>query len=331
MTDFSNIEESLSKIREAFSALQNRVETVVIGQRDVVRQILLCTLTGTHALLEGVPGLAKTTLISAIAESLNIEHGRIQFTPDLMPADILGAEFLEEEKSTGARHLRFEKGPVFTQILLADEINRTPPKTQSALLQAMQEKSIVIAGKHYDLPFPFLVFATQNPIENEGTYPLPEAQLDRFMLKIIVDYPAEAEEKKIAVLSPRELPAIQKLDLSEQTSFDWSMCYQLLDEMPVTENVIEAAVGLARSSRPEGSEDEFIRQNIRWGAGPRASQFLIFAAKGWAILDGRATPVIEDLKAVAKPVLRHRIIPSFSAEAEHLRADDLIEYLIQKI
>jgi MoxR-like ATPase len=243
-----------------------------------------------------------------------------------MPADILGTEYLEEDKSSGERHLRFQKGPVFTQVLLADEINRTPPKTQAALLQAMQEKIATISGQDYDLPAPFIVFATQNPIENEGTYPLPEAQLDRFMFKIVLGYPSLEDEKNISVLSPTNntspIKAIEK-------TIDFSAWTQLLEEMPVSDSVIDAAVKMVRLSRPIET-DSFINKNVRWGAGPRASQYLISAAKACAAANGEATPTFEHLKKIAKPVLRHRVIPSFAAESNQISSDNIVDYLLEK-
>ncbi|MBF0196066.1 MAG: AAA family ATPase [Planctomycetes bacterium] len=315
-------------IRESIEKVKKDLSRVVMGQESVVQEILISLITGGHVLVEGVPGLAKTTLVSALSSCLGLQFGRIQFTPDLMPADILGAEFLEEDKVTGNRHLRFEKGPVFAQMLLADEINRTPPKTQAALLQAMQERSVTIGGTNYDLPFPFMVFATQNPIENEGTYPLPEAQLDRFMFKIRIDYPELTDERAIAVMSPRTLP---ELKIDSTPDIHWQEWYKLLDAMPLADTIIDAAVKLVRATRPEGAEaDDYIKENVRWGAGPRASQYLLLAAKGAAAIEGCATPSMEHLRSITPSVLRHRIIPSFSAEAHHLNSESIIADLIKK-
>lgn len=318
----------LEEIQSNSEIIRQNLSNTIVGQKRVVEQVILSLVTGGHVLIEGVPGLAKTTLIASIAQSSGLGHGRIQFTPDLLPSDIIGSEILQEDHANGSKSLKYEKGPVFTQVLLADEINRTPPKTQSALLQAMQERKVSVGGQTYDLPFPFLVYATQNPIENEGTYPLPEAQLDRFMLKLVVEYPELEDERKIAVMSPRELPHSAEVKPLE---INWQTWYQFLDAMPVAETIIDAAVNIVRASRPRTrEEDEYIHQNVRWGAGPRASQFLLLAAKGLAAISGQATPNIQHLKDVAIPVLRHRIIPSFSAEAAHISSEQIITYLLDK-
>lgn len=320
--------EQLKLFQTTIHDIRAKMAQVIVGQSECVEEIILGLITGGHVLIEGVPGLAKTTMVSTLAEVLQLQYQRIQFTPDLMPADILGSEILEENKATGQRSLRFEKGPIFTQILLADEINRTPPKTQAALLQAMQEKFVSVAGQGFKLPEPFIVFATQNPIENEGTYPLPEAQLDRFMLKVVVQYPNLEEERRIAPISPRE--RLKKPDpVTHQ--MNWGDCYRLIEQMPLSETVVHAAVNLVRASRPEVAEaDQVIKENIRWGAGPRASQYLLQAIRGLAAMRGESTPTIEHLKAVAKPILRHRIIPSFSAEARHFYSEDAIDHLVKK-
>jgi MoxR-like ATPase len=318
--------QTLDEIQKTISQIKENLSSVIVGQTEVIDEISLSIITGGHVLLEGVPGLAKTLLISCLAKCLNFNYNRIQFTPDLMPADILGTEYLEEDKSSGERHLRFQKGPVFTQVLLADEINRTPPKTQAALLQAMQEKIATISGQDYDLPAPFIVFATQNPIENEGTYPLPEAQLDRFMFKIVLGYPSLEDEKNISVLSPTNNTS--PIKAIEQT-IDFSAWTQLLEEMPVSDSVIDAAVKMVRLSRPIET-DSFINKNVRWGAGPRASQYLISAAKACAAANGEATPTFEHLKKIAKPVLRHRVIPSFAAESNQISSDNIVDYLLEK-
>lgn len=321
-------EKTLEDIRQCTEEIRHNLSKSIVGQSEVVDEVILSLVTGGHVLIEGVPGLAKTTLIKSIAESSGLQHGRIQFTPDLLPSDIIGSEILQEDKATGNKTLKYEKGPIFTQVLLADEINRTPPKSQSALLQAMQEKKVSIAGHTHELPFPFLVYATQNPIENEGTYPLPEAQLDRFMLKIVVDYPNIKDERKIAVMSPRELPGSHN---PSPLHIDWQNWYKFLDAMPLAESIIHAAVDIVRASRPVSKDvDEFIHQNVRWGAGPRASQFLLLAAKGRAVMSGQVTPNLQHLKDIAIPVLRHRIIPSFSAEAGHITSKQIIEYLLDR-
>jgi MoxR-like ATPase len=317
---------TLSEIQQTIRKIKENLSTVIVGQNEVIDEICLSIVTGGHVLLEGVPGLAKTLLISSFAKTLNFDYNRIQFTPDLMPADILGAEYLEEDRESQVKKLKFEKGPIFTQILLADEINRTPPKTQAALLQAMQERITTISGQNYELPFPFIVFATQNPIENEGTYPLPEAQLDRFMFKIILGYPSLEDERNISVLNP----TLNKTSINHiDENINVEAWMNLIDQMPVSESVIDAAVNMVRLSRPI-EEEAYINQNVRWGAGPRASQYLISAAKACAAVNGEATPNFEHLKKVAKPVLRHRIIPSFAAESKQISADKIIEYLIEK-
>jgi len=325
LTDIDQLKQFQTTIQD----IREKMSQVIVGQKESVDEIVLGLITGGHVLIEGVPGLAKTMMVSSLSEVLQLDYRRVQFTPDLMPADILGSEILEEDKATGQRSLRFEKGPIFTQILLADEINRTPPKTQAALLQAMQEKHVSVAGQGFKLPEPFIVFATQNPIENEGTYPLPEAQLDRFMLKVVVQYPTLEEERKIAPLSPRERTSKPE---SISGEIAWGDCYRLIEQMPLSETVVDAAVNLVRASRPDYAEaDDVIKENIRWGAGPRASQYLLQAMRGIAAMNGEMTPNIDHLKAVAKPILRHRIIPSFSAEARHFHSEDAIEHLIKKI
>ena len=314
-------------IQNVSAALEASVANVVIGQKDAVQDLMIGLWTGSHVLLEGLPGLAKTTLVRSLASALGLSYRRIQFTPDLMPADILGMEVLEEQH--GQRSMRFVEGPIFTQILLADEINRTPPKTQSALLQAMQEAQVSIAGRTVALPKPFIVFATQNPIENEGTYPLPEAQLDRFSLKVVMDYPSHDEELKIA-LSPRQMKSISAIDGIAQ--IDWEACSRYLDEMPVTQSIIEMAVKMVRMSRPDSAEaDDMVRINVRWGAGPRASQYLIQVAKARAAMLGKATPDVQDLAKAALPVLRHRILPTFSADARHVKSEDIIQHLLGRV
>jgi MoxR-like ATPase len=315
---------SESKITALHSQIQHGISEVIVGQEDAVEQLCIALLTGGHVLVEGLPGLAKTTLIHAISISLGLDFNRVQFTPDLMPTDLLGIEVLGDQKNGSS--LQFEKGPVFTQILHADEINRTPPKTQAALLQAMQEKRVSISGQDHALPEPFFVFATQNPIENEGTYPLPEAQLDRFTFKITLSYPTAEEEARIAIL-PSNFQGEKVKALESQP--DWKAWEAELEEMPITQTVIDAAVKIVRGSRPDDDlADEMIRENVRWGAGPRATQFILRSAKARAALQGRPTPELEDIKKMAYPVLRHRILPSFSAEAKHIDSEKIIAHLI---
>jgi MoxR-like ATPase len=320
------LSQEAEKIIPEFSvAIKEAVSSVVVGQKTAIDDLIVGLWTRGHVLLEGLPGLAKTTLVRAMSSALGLEYRRIQFTPDLMPADILGLEILDE--LDGSKKMRFEKGPIFTQVLLADEINRTPPKTQAALLQAMQEGQVSVAGQDMALPEPFLVFATQNPIENEGTYPLPEAQLDRFSLKVVMDYPNLQDEMNIAILNvdPVVVEPVKGLE-----DLDWATCRQHLEQMPITQTVIERAVKLVRASRPDSPEaDTMVKENVRWGAGPRASQYVLQVAKAKAAMAGKGTPDLDDLRAAALPVLRHRILPTFSAEARQLHSEEIIEHLLK--
>ncbi|MEL7530402.1 MAG: MoxR family ATPase [Bacteroidota bacterium] len=309
-----------------YKELKEEIAKVIIGQEEVVDNLLIALFCKGHTLLVGVPGLAKTLLISTIAEVLHLEFSRIQFTPDLMPSDIVGTEVLEVDEETGKKFFKFIKGPIFANMLLADEINRTPPKTQAALLEAMQEKRVTIAGEVHRLSPPFFVLATQNPIEQEGTYPLPEAQLDRFMFNIKVDYPSMAEEVEIVKATTSNKKVELKTILTEE---DIIFFQELVRKVPVPDNVIEYAVQLVnrtRISTPHATEE--IKELISWGAGPRASQYLILAAKAKALLKGKYSPDIEEINEVAIPVLRHRIVPSFTAEAEGISADDIIRKLL---
>lgn len=310
------------------SRFLSEIGKVIIGQREILDHFLIALICKGHSLLVGVPGLAKTLLIRSMAELLDLKFSRIQFTPDLMPSDITGTEIIEEDHTTGKREFRFFKGPVFGNIILADEINRTPPKTQSALLQAMQEHHVTTGGKTYALDEPFFVLATQNPIEQEGTYPLPEAQLDRFMFNIKIDYPSRAEE--VSIVS--STTSIMKNKLESIINKTELLNFQdLVRRVPVAENVIEYAVDLVGHTRPNSSAaPDFIKQWIEWGAGPRASQYLILGAKGKAALDGRPTPDIKDVKSLALPVLRHRLITNFNAEAEGVNVDGIIQQLIHR-
>ncbi len=309
--------------------IKSEIRKVIIGQEEVIDQLLISLLSAGHCLLVGVPGLAKTLLISTLARVLNLKFSRIQFTPDLMPSDITGTEIIEEERSTGQRQFRFVKGPVFANIILADEINRTPPKTQAALLQAMQEHEVTAAGQTYKLDEPFFVLATQNPIEQEGTYPLPEAQLDRFMFNVYIDYPSDAEEREIV----KSTTAVLDYDLEKVLAADDIMSFQrLVRRVPVSDHLVEYAVNLARVTRPnEPTAPEFIKKWVNWGAGPRASQFLILAAKTKAILEGRPTPGPEDVRFATYPVLRHRIVTSFNAEADGVDTMEIIRRLLETV
>ncbi len=321
--------DAVAELAEAHAEIVTEIEKRIIGQRRVVEQLLVALFARGHTLFVGVPGLAKTLLISTLAETLNLSFQRIQFTPDLMPADITGTEILEEDHATGKRTFRFIKGPVFANLVLADEINRTPPKTQAALLQSMQEFKVTAGGTTHDLPLPFLVFATQNPIEQEGTYPLPEAQLDRFMFQVDVDYPSEAEEEEIV----RQQTSDHKPELARVLSPQRIMQLQdLVRRVPVADHVVKYAVALARSTRPTApNAPAFIRESVSWGAGPRASQFLILAAKARAILDGRFAVAIDDVAALARPTLQHRLILNYRAEAEGLRPGDLVDRLLSVV
>ncbi len=308
----------IAEVKAAHETIVREVGKVIVGQSQVINELLISLLARGHCLLIGVPGLAKTLLISTLARVLQLKFNRIQFTPDLMPSDITGTEIIEEDTSTGRKAFKFVRGPVFANIVLADEINRTPPKTQAALLQAMQEHEVSAAGETHKLEEPFFVLATQNPIEQEGTYPLPEAQLDRFMFNLWVNYPSLEEEKQIVktTTSGREASLKVVLDASQIIELQ-----KLVREVPVADNVVDYAVNLVRQTRPnENGAPQFVKDWISWGAGPRASQYLILGAKTRAILDGRPTPDIDDVRAVARPVLRHRIVTNFNADAEGVDA-----------
>jgi MoxR-like ATPase len=314
----------LKKLNEQKSLFYDEIGKVIIGQDDVIEHIFIAMLCKGHILLEGVPGLGKTLIIKTISEVLDLDFNRIQFTPDLMPSDITGTEIINQNLETGNRELKFIKGPIFSNIVLADEINRTPPKTQSALLEAMQEYCVTTGGQTYDIDKPFFVLATQNPIEQEGTYPLPEAQLDRFMFNVLIDYPPFDDELNIVKsntsLNSNEIKKI--INSKELTDYQ-----NLVKNVPVSDNVIKYAVNLVHNTRPSGECLEITKKYIDWGAGPRASSFLILAAKAQALLLGKATPDIDDVKKVAIPVLRHRIILNFNAEAEGIKIDDVLNEL----
>lgn len=318
---FNSDAEALDSLKVKYATLQNEIRKAIVGQDEVVKFVLISIFGNGHCLLVGVPGLAKTLLVSSIGKSLGLSFNRIQFTPDLMPSDIIGSEILDEN-----RHFKFVKGALFSNIILADEINRTPPKTQSALLEAMQERRVTAGGHTYDLPSPFFVLATQNPIEQEGTYPLPEAQLDRFMFNIWVDYPSFAEEVEIV----KNTTTNKVADLTSVISGQEIVFYQqLIRKMPVTDNVVEYAVKLATKTRPGGEHaPAMVTDFLSWGAGPRASQYLIVAAKCHAALNGKYSPDIEDVRAVAVPVLRHRIVRNYKAEAEGYTVEKIIAELL---
>lgn len=321
--------EAVASLKENFSAMRKEIAKVIIGQERVIEELLISLLARGHCLLVGVPGLAKTLLIKTVAEVLDLKFSRIQFTPDLMPSDITGTEIIEDDRATGKKSFKFVRGPVFANILLADEINRTPPKTQAALLEAMQEHHVTAAGQKYILEEPFFVLATQNPIEQEGTYPLPEAQLDRFMFNLWLDYPSEKEEIDIVKsTTSMYVPSLQHvLGRSEILFFQ-----ELVRRVPAADNVISYAVQLVTRTRPrDPNAPQYIRDWLSWGAGPRASQYLILGAKTRAILEGRHTPDIEDVRAVVGPVLRHRIVPNFNAEADGVSAIQIVQKLMENI
>ncbi len=313
----------------ARAQIVEQIEKRVVGQRDVVEHLLISLFSRGHCLFVGVPGLAKTLLISTLADVLNLSFNRIQFTPDLMPSDITGTDILEEDKATGHRAFRFVQGPLFANIILADEVNRTPPKTQAALLQAMQEYRITAGGRTYPLDLPFLVFATQNPIEQEGTYPLPEAQLDRFMFLVDVGYPSAEEEVQIVKSTTAGAPPKLEKILSPERIL---ALQELVRRVPVPDHVVRYAVELVRNTRPkEPGVPEFVAKNVSWGAGPRASQYLVLAAKARAILSGRFVATVEDVRALARPVLRHRVLPNFTAESEGITSVKLVDQLVATV
>jgi MoxR-like ATPase len=321
--------QAVQRLAEAYRRITQELGKVIVGQQEVIEQLLIAMFARGHCLLVGVPGLAKTLLIRTLADALSLDFSRIQFTPDLMPSDITGTEVIQEDRASGTREFRFLPGPVFANVILADEINRTPPKTQAALLEAMQEHQVTVGGKRHRLSEPFFVLATQNPIEQEGTYPLPEAQLDRFMFNVYVDYPSEEEEfqivrqttadveqRLVATLSAEEILALQRI----------------VRRVPVADHVARYALKFTRLTRREkGEVPDFIRDYVSWGAGPRASQYLVLGAKARAVLHGRYYAGCEDVRAVAHPVLRHRIMTNFNAEAEGIRPDDIVDRLIERV
>ena len=318
--------EELAKARQSFFS---EVGKVVIGQQEILDHILIALLARGHSLIVGVPGLAKTLIIKTLSDVLDLSFKRIQFTPDLMPSDITGTELIDIDQNTGQRSFRFYQGPIFANIVLADEINRTPPKTQAALLEAMQEHKVTAGGKTYDLDEPFFVLATQNPIEQEGTYPLPEAQLDRFMFNLNIEYPSTEDE--VSIVRETTTPEIQSLN-AVITKPEIATYQDLVRRVPVADNVVEYAVKLVGATRPNSSTaPEFIQQSVDWGAGPRASQYLVLGAKAKAILDGRPSPNINDIQSLALPILRHRVLPNFNAEAEGLKVEDILNRLLDTI
>ncbi|HEY3320479.1 MAG TPA: MoxR family ATPase [Planctomycetota bacterium] len=321
--------DAVKHLKAAYDALKQEIANIIVGQDKVIEEVLIAVFSRGHCLLEGVPGLAKTLMISSLARCLDLSFKRIQFTPDLMPSDITGTEVIQDDKTTGERVFRFIKGPVFANIVLADEINRTPPKTQAALLESMQEKSVTVAGTQHKLTLPFFVLATQNPLEQEGTYPLPEAQLDRFLFKIFVDYPSDSEELEIMkrITTPSKA-TIKPVINGEQIN----LLQEIVLRVPVADHVFAYAKKIVRSTRPNmGEAPDFIKNWINWGAGPRASIYLILAGKARAILNGQFHVSCEDIEAVAPSILRHRIACNFTAQAEGITTDKVIEKLLQSI
>lgn len=326
LIDESKKATTLDSLPEAIAQLETEIGKVIIGQQEVVRQSMIAVACGGHCILRGVPGLAKTLLVKTLAHSLRLRFNRVQFTPDLMPSDITGTDIIEEDRTTGHREARFIPGPVFANIVLADEINRAPPKTQAALLEAMQERQVTVGGVRYKLDPPFFVLATENPIEQEGTYHLPEAQLDRFIFEIVMDYPEAGDERRIIA----ETTGNRTEDV--RTVFDGEALLRIQEivrDVPAASNIIDYAVRLVRSSRPDRAEAiPFVNDNVRWGAGPRAGQSLILGAKARALFNGRFAAGFDDVRAMAYPVLRHRILPNFRAEAEGVSAEAIIEALL---
>ena len=329
MSKNTNDTQKLEQLVEAKENFFSEIGKIVIGQKEILDFMLIALLTRGHTLLVGVPGLAKTLLIKSMAEICDLSFKRIQFTPDLMPSDITGTELIDIDPETEKRTFRFYKGPIFANIVLADEINRTPPKTQAALLEAMQEHRVTAGGHTYDIDEPFFVLATQNPIEQEGTYPLPEAQLDRFMFHLNINYPSIDEEVSIV----NETTVGKKHNVDKVFSKESIISFQdLVFRVPISDNVVNYAVKLAASTRPnENTGSEYVKKWVEWGAGPRASQYLVLGAKAKALLNGRPTPSIEDIQSLAPEILRHRILPNFNAEAEGIKVDDIVNQLIQNL
>lgn len=326
--DIAGIEQEVRILTEKITNLKKEIGKIIIGQEETIEQLLITFLAGGHALLEGVPGLAKTLMIRTLAGAIDLKFKRIQFTPDLMPSDIIGTEILEEDHSTGKKFFKFNKGPIFANIVLADEINRTPPKTQAALLEAMQEFEVTYSGKTYELDRPFFILATQNPIEQSGTFILPEAQQDRFLLYIKIRYPSEAEEKAVLKSTTGTKKAILNKAISGQ---DILRLQGLVREVPISDDLIALVSKLIRDTRPDTSSDSYVKEWVNWGAGPRAGQAMILTAKARALISGRLSVTPDDIRHVALPVLRHRIIVNFRAESEGITADDVTRQLMKTI
>jgi MoxR-like ATPase len=323
-----NKEQEIKNKIARLDAVKTEISKVIVGQRQIIEELLISILAGGHCLLEGVPGLAKTLLVSTLAETMKLDFRRIQFTPDLMPSDIVGTEILEEDHATGKRFFKFQKGPVFTNILLADEINRTPPKTQAALLEAMQEKSVSYGGKTYQLPNPFFVLATQNPVEQSGTYPLPEAQLDRFLMFIRVGYPSEVEEIEILKRTTGKHSVMLKALMDDKTIVELQ---ELARGVEISDSLLGYVTQIVRQTRPDNSSVDSIQQYVRWGAGPRAGQALVLCSKARALLAGRFSVTLDDIAFVAPAVLRHRILLNFQAEADKITCDEIVSKLMKQV
>jgi MoxR-like ATPase len=329
MSSASGVRQPFEQSAALAARLESEVSRVIIGQKPVLREVLISLLAGGHVLLRGVPGLAKTLLIKTLAQAVDLKFSRIQFTPDLMPSDILGTDVIEEDVSTGKRDIRFIPGPIFANIILADEINRTPPKTQAALLEAMQEFQVTVGGTRYPLSRPLFVLATQNPIEQEGTHPLPEAQLDRFMFNVVIDYPSADEERRI--LSETTMGAAAEVT-PVATGAELEQARALVRDLPAADNVVSYALRLVRATRPaDESAPPVVREWVKWGAGPRAGQALLLGAKARALMDGRSVPAPEDIRAVAAPVLRHRLLLNFQAEADGVDPDQVISRMLDVV
>ncbi len=324
----SEIQQTVEQIRDSCTAIRNAVARRIVGQTDVIDQMLVALLSQGHCLLVGVPGLAKTFMVQSLSAALSLEFSRIQFTPDLMPADITGTEIIQGKGEAGHRELEFLRGPLFANIVLADEINRTPPKTQAALLEAMQEQQVTVGRRCHELPKPFFVLATQNPIEQEGTYPLPEAQLDRFMFQLHVDYPSEVDE---LIMVQRTTGTVQQSIEPVLSGEEVAAATQFVRTLPVAEHVAQFAIRLARWTRPDSDHPDYIQQHVKWGAGPRASQYLVLGAKAHALIQGRIAVEFEDVLAVAHPVLRHRVRLNYAAQAEGITTDQMIDRLIADV
>ena len=321
--------EAVQRLADAYRRVKGELSKVIVGQNEAIEQMLVAMFARGHCLLVGVPGLAKTLMIRTLADCLSLKFSRIQFTPDLMPADITGTEVIQEDKATGQRHFRFIEGPIFGNVILADEINRTPPKTQAALLEAMQEHQVSVGGQRHPLAEPFFVLATQNPIEQEGTYPLPEAQLDRFMFNVMIDYPSEEEEFQIVCQTTTDVSVEVEKTLDAAQIIELQ---QIVRRAPVADHIVRYALRLARLTRKQkGNVPDFIEKYVNWGAGPRASQYMVLAAKARAVLRGRQFVNSDDIRAVAPPVLRHRILTNFNAEAEGIKPDEIIRQLLDTV